>query len=304
MAARPDDLLLLLEVARFGSFAAAGAALAMDHSTISRRITSLERDLGGPVVIRAAGGATLTELGRNLLDSAERIERTMAAVSELARAPGFEPTALTGMVRIAAPDAFGACFVAPVIARLHRAHPAVRLELVTATRPLVQGIGSDIEIGVGQPTSPRLETLLLTRYSLGLWAAPEYLAAKGTPESVAGLADHSLVYYVDSLLRVDDLALLRELFPAGSAEVGSTNVHAQVQAALAGGGIGLLPNFLAGREAGLRRVLAGQVDIVLQFRVALAPRVLRRPASTAVLRALQAEVAARQAELLPGHRPD
>ena len=296
---RPDDLLMLLEAARYRSFAAVGAALGIEHTTVSRRITALERDLGGPVVIRTPGGCTLTDLGLDLLESAERIERTMADVNRRATSPHDPPSSLTGLVRVAAPEGFGSCFVAPLAARLHRAHRKLRIEVVTATRPLVQGVGSDIEVGVGHPASPRVRTHLLTPYALGLYATDDYLAAAGHPQSREDLAGHSLVYYVDSLLRVDDLDLLDRFLSGGTPDIGSTSVYAQLEATVAGGGIGVLPHFLAVRRPTLRRVLADQVDIALQFRVALAPRALRRPAASAVLQMLQQEVAERRHELLP-----
>ncbi|QNK80199.1 LysR family transcriptional regulator [Nakamurella sp. PAMC28650] len=297
--ASADDLLVLLEVARSGTFAAAGAALGIEHTTVSRRITALERDLGSPVVVRTARGCALTEFGRALLDGAERIERTMVAVGELSGAPGHPGAALTGLVRIAAPEAFGACFVAPVMARVHRRHPAVTLELVTATRPLVQGVGADLEIGVGGPASSRVEAFTLATYTLGLYASDDYLRLRGRPRERAELVGHSLVYYIDSLLRVTDLDLIGELFPGGSVQIGSTSVHSQIQVAQAGGGIGILPNFLAGRTAGLTRLLPAEVDVPLTFTAVLAPRVLRRPAAAEVLRELREEVDRRSAELRP-----
>ena len=296
---RPDDLLVLLEVARLGSFAAAGAVLGVDHTTVSRRISSLERELGQPVVVRGAAGCTITDQGRELLDAAERIERAMSTVSQLSATPTGRPGGLHGLVRITAPEGFGSMFVAPAAARLQREHPGVRVEQVITTRPLVQGVGSDIEIGVGRPASSRLKSLALTRYSLGLYASAEYLAAAGTPGSVDDLSRHPLAYYVDSLLRVDDLDLLHRLFRSATAQFASTSVHAQLQATAAGGGVGLLPHFLARTLPELRRVLPADVDVVLHYRVALAPAVLRRPAAVALLEAIRAEVAGRRQELLP-----
>lgn len=298
-SASPDDLLVLLEVARCGTFAAAGAALGVEHTTVSRRMTALERDLGSPVVARTARGCVLTEFGRSLLEGAERIERTMMSVAQLSPTPGRTAAALTGLVRIAAPEAFGACFVAPVMARVHRRHPAVTLELVTATRPLVQGVGADIEIGVGEPMSRRVEAFTLATYTLGLYASDDYLLINGRPSQRSDLAGHSLIYYIDSLLRVTDLDLIDELFPGGSVQIGSTSVHTQIQVALAGGGIGILPNFLASGTVGLTRLLPDQVDVPLTFTAVLAPRVLRRPAATAVLSELRSEVSRRQHELRP-----
>jgi DNA-binding transcriptional LysR family regulator len=294
-----DDLLVLLEVARSGTFAAAGAVLGVEHTTVSRRVSALEKALGRPVIVRTSKGCSLTEFGRSLMDGAEQIERTMASVAKTSATPARAPAALAGLVRIAAPEAFGAGFVAPVMARMHRLHPAVTLELVTATRPLVQGVGADIEIGVGEPTSRRVDAFTLASYTLGIYASEDYVAAHGRPAHRADLAGHSLIYYIDSLLKVTDLDLIDELFPGGSVEIGSTSVHAQVQVALAGGGIGILPNFLAARVPGLTRLLPREVDIPLVFTAVLAPRAVRRPAATAVLQELQNEVARRREELHP-----
>ncbi|MET3804058.1 DNA-binding transcriptional LysR family regulator [Nakamurella sp. UYEF19] len=297
--ADPNDLLILLEVARSGTFAAAGAALGVEHTTVSRRISSLERDLGNPVVVRTARGCVLTEFGSSLLDGAELIERTMMTVGELSSSPEAGKASLAGLVRIAAPEAFGAYFVGPVMARMHSRHPAVTLELVTATRPLVQGVGADIEIGVGDPASKRVEAFTLAHYTLGMYASQEYVRRKGRPHVRTDLAGHSLIYYIDSLLRVTDLDLIDDLFPGGSVQIGSTSVHAQVQVTLAGGGIGILPNFLAAGTPGLTRILPFEVDAELTFTAVLAPRVLRRPAAAEVLRELRAEVDARRHELRP-----
>lgn len=299
---RPDDLLVLLEVARSGTFSAAGAALGIDHSTASRRITALESELGEPVLIRSVHGCEVTEFGRTLLERAERIERALADIRHSVTAADGDKPLYSGLVRILAPEAFGACFVAPVLARMHSDFPEVTLELVTATRPLVQGSGADIEIGVGEPVSRRIESFRLADYSLGLYASREYVATHGEPTVVAELSRHSLVYYIDALLRVSDLDLIGRLFPAGAVQIGSTSVLAQAAATRAGGGIGVLPNFLAGGDPGLVHLLAREVRVDLHLTAALAPRVLRRPAAVEVMRRLQAEVATRRRELLPDGR--
>ena len=296
---KPDDLLVLLEVARSGTLSAAGAGLGIDHSTVSRRLSALEAELGKPVVNRSVQGCEVTEFGRTLLDRAERIEQAMLGIADLDATGLADVPQFSGLVRVLAPEAFGACFVAPVLARMHNDHPAVSLELVTATRPLVQGAGADIEIGVGEPVSRRIETFTLTDYTLGLYAAPHYLAARGAPTSVADLADHSLIYYIDALLRVSDLDLIDQLFAQGAVNIGSTSVHAQAAATKAGGGLGVLPNFLVHGDDQLIRLLPEQVSIELHLTAAVAPRVLRRPAAVEVMRRLTREVAGRRRELLP-----
>ena len=296
---KSDDLLVLLEVARSGTFSGAGAALSLDHSTVSRRVSALEAELGEPVVVRTALGCDVTEFGRALLGKAERIEQAMADVRGIDLTATSDRLTYSGLVRVLAPEAFGSCFVAPVLARMHRDFEAVTLELVTATRPLVQGSGADIEIGVGDPVSKRIEAFRLADYTLGIYASREYLSEKGEPTTVADLGRHPLIYYIDALLRVSDLDLIDRLFPSGAVQIGSTSVHSQMAATRAGGGIGVLPNFLVGRDPTLVRILPDQVHVDLSFTAAMAPKVLRRPAAVEVMQRIQEEVVDRQAELTP-----
>lgn len=95
-----DDLLVLLAVGRTGRFNTAADDLGVNHTTISRRIASLEKSLGGRVLVKAAGGWELTDLGRQALTAAERVE---AAVHGLVAEPG-RADHLKGVVRVSATD--------------------------------------------------------------------------------------------------------------------------------------------------------------------------------------------------------
>jgi DNA-binding transcriptional LysR family regulator len=108
-----------------------------------------------------------------------------------------------------------------------------------------------------------------------------------------------LIYYIEGLLRVEDLDVLGRFTTASHAAFGSTSVHAQLRATLCGAGIGLLPAFVAEREPSLRRVLFHEVAVVPQFHACLTSGRLRRPAATQVMQAIRTSVRRRQDELLP-----
>ncbi|SNS37418.1 DNA-binding transcriptional regulator, LysR family [Geodermatophilus pulveris] len=294
---RADDTVVLLEVARCGTLLGAATALGVDHSTVSRRLTGLERELGGTVVVRSAQGCRLTELGREVVAAAERIEQALADVRCRAQDPaGTSP--LSGLVQVSSTEAFGVHFVAPVLARLQHRHPELHVELVTATRPLLQTVGADIEVVVGQPGTGRGNTARLTEYRIGMYAAPDYLRRRGVPRSPHDLGDHTLVFYIEPLMRITDLHIIQRYFPDSTIGFASTNVFAHVEATKAGSGIGLLPAFLGDREPGLTRLFPDEVSIPLDYLVSLAPRVLRRPAAHLVVEELGREVARRRCELV------
>ena len=295
MNPNPDDLLILLAVSRSGKFTTAAQALGLNHTTVSRRIAALEKALGGRVLARAAGGWEVTELGAEAVLVAERIE---SAVSALGPSDGA-PDPITGVVRMTATDGFSAYIAAPAVAKLRRDHPGLSVEIVTVTRrALQQRSGLDIEVVVGTPQVHRAEAIRLGEYRLGMYASRAYLADNGTPRSIEELTQHQLVYFVDSMLQVDDLDAPRRLVPSMRDGLSSTNVFVHVEATRAGAGVGFLPCFMADRHADLVRLLPSDFAELLPYWMVLRPDSMRRPAVAAVVQALREETERRREELL------
>ncbi|OBF97844.1 LysR family transcriptional regulator [Mycobacterium sp. 852002-51152_SCH6134967] len=279
-----DDLLVLLAVGRSGRYNAAAEELGLNHTTISRRIAALEESVGGRVLARGAGGWELTELGRDALAAAETIE---SAVRSLAVDPAGE-RALEGVVRISATDGFSAYIAAPAAARVQRQHPNVAVEIVAATRRATQQrSGLDVEVVVGEPRVHRARAIRLGDYCLGLYGSRDYLAEHGTPRTVADLSRYPLVYFIDSMLQVDDLDAATSFAPAMRESVTSTNVFVHVEATRAAAGLGLLPCFMADRHADLVRVLRTEVSVRLTYWLVTRGETLRRPEVAAVVDAIR-----------------
>ncbi|WP_051053533.1 LysR family transcriptional regulator [Mycolicibacterium chubuense] len=290
-----DDLLVLLSVGRTGRYTTAAEELGLNHTTISRRIAALEQSMGGRVLARVAGGWELTELGREALAAAEAVE---SAVRSLSTDAGGR-RALEGVVRISATDGFSAYIAAPAAAAVQRRHPKVAVEIVATTRPASQQrSGLDVEVVVGEPKVHRAEALRLADYCLGLYGSRDYLAAHGAPSSVADLHRFPLIYFIDSMLQVDDLDLAASFAPAMRESVTSTNVFVHVEATRASAGLGLLPCFMADRHPDLVRVLAKPVSIRLAYWLVTRAETLRRPEVAAVVEAIRDRVRAQHDVLL------
>lgn len=294
MDTTPNDLLVLLAVSRTAKFTTAAHNLGLTHSTVSRRIAALEKSLGGRVLARSDDGWELTDLGERAVAVAEQME---TAVAEL-ESPGQGPETVSGVVRMTATDGFSAYVASPAVAKLRRRHPGLSVEIVTVTRQaLQQRSGLDIEVVVGEPRVHRAEAIELGDYELGLYASRDYLAANGTPASVEEVSDHRLVYFVDSMLQVDDLDAPRRLFPEMKDALTSTNVFVHVEATRAGAGIGFLPCFMADRHPDLVRLFPESVAERLPYWMVLRPDSMRRPAIAAVVQGLKDEMLAHQAAL-------
>ncbi|MGZ1491048.1 LysR family transcriptional regulator [Brevibacterium sediminis] len=294
MDTTPNDLLVLLAVSRTAKFTTAAHNLGLTHSTVSRRIAALEKSLGGRVLARSDDGWELTDLGERAVAVAEQME---TAVAEL-ESPGQGPETVSGVVRMTATDGFSAYVASPAVAKLRRRHPGLSVEIVTVTRQaLQQRSGLDIEVVVGEPRVHRAEAIELGDYELGLYASRDYLAANGTPASVEEVSDHRLVYFVDSMLQVDDLDAPRRLFPEMKDALTSTNVFVHVEATRAGAGIGFLPCFMADRHPDLVRLFSDSVAERLPYWMVLRTDSMRRPAIAAVVQGLKDEMLAHQAAL-------
>ncbi|WP_322544791.1 LysR family transcriptional regulator [Rhodococcoides fascians] len=294
---RADDLRYLLAVARTGRRRSAALDLGVDLTTVSRRIRALEKALGVRLLQRSGDSWELTDVGRAVAEKARLIEDAVRGSADVVLGVGED--SLRGTVRITAPDGFGSLFVAPALAKMRMSHPHLVVELITDTRQLnLYQSGFDLAVAVGTPITSRLVCERVCQYSMGLYGSERYIEDFGEPGTLGELTAHPLIFFVDSLLQVGDLDLSRHL-PGVSAKFMSTNIFAHVAATRGGGGIGLLPAFMADQHVDLHRVMSDTVDVKLTFSLAARRESLTNPAVQAVRRAIQEEARSRRHELVP-----
>jgi DNA-binding transcriptional LysR family regulator len=293
----PDDLLILLTVARLGRFNAVAETLGTTHTTISRRILALDRQLGGRTLERNPHGWELTELGACAVAAAEAIEDTLGALSGLI---GEDQNALSGLVRISTSDGFGADFVAPALVRLQQRYPLVNIEMLSATRKVSQNrSGVDLEVVVGRTDVSNAQPIFLTNYFLRLYASPGYAAERGLPETLDDVGQHGFVSYVESALQVAELGHRSSQLPTPKSSFQATSIFAQVEAVRRGAGIGLLPNFMVAGKPGFVPVLPDDFQRQLPIWAVARPESLRSGRVQAVIAAIKEEVHEHQ-DLLAG----
>lgn len=289
-----DDLLVFLAVAQTGRFTTAAERLGVNHTTVSRRIAALERAAGGKVLAKSDGGWETTDLGNELLHAAETVQSALAKLeSERGGAP-----ALSGVIRMITPDAFGGLIVGAAMARLRTRHPGIQVEMINVARRAQQHrVGVDIEVVVGRPQVHRAHAMHLADYRLGLYAAKSLLERDGHPGAVEELSRYPLIYFIDSMLDVDDLDLARSITPSMRQNIGATNVFVHLETARAGAGVAILPCYLANRYTDLVRLFPREIDHKVNYWMVARPEALRRPVVVEFVRAVAAEAKSRQAEL-------
>lgn len=289
-----NDLRVLLHVARAGGLMAAGRRLGLDQTTVARRITALETDLGVKLIDRSPRGVSLTSHGLTLLEHAERVEAEMIAASARLGASG---PPLSGTVRLSTPEAFGAHFVAPAAREFHERFPGLQLELVPESRAVnLTRREADIAVGLSRPTQGRLTSRKLADYTLGLYAAKTYLDAHPL-DSLDALRQRPLVWYIDELIDVPELRYLDQIVAGGATVFRSNSIAAQHAAVASGLGFGVLHRFAAEADPRLRRVAAETLSLQRAYWLSVHEDLAHLPRIRAVCAFLKDVVAARASEL-------
>ena len=147
-----NDMLYFVEVVERGGFAAAGRALGIPKSRLSRRIAELESQLGVRLLQRTTRKLSLTEVGAAYLRHCQAMRDAAQAAQDTVEQVQSEPR---GTVRVTCPVTLSQTVLAPLIPRFLAQYPLVRLEMQVVNRPVNVG-----EEGVTSPCgcAPRWKT--------------------------------------------------------------------------------------------------------------------------------------------------
>lgn len=186
-----------IRVAAAGSFSRAAEQLGVSKSVLSKRIRDLEQEVDGRLIHRTTRRVRLTESGLKYLEFCRRIlaeiERGHAQVSQLHKDP-------SGEIRLLAPKSFGNTLLADLVAEFTALYPRVRVSMILSDDLLIGTDQASSGVDLAVRLSPPRETALMVRRigTLGwtLCAAPEYLAAAGTPRQPEDLRRHHCLHHL------------------------------------------------------------------------------------------------------------
>ncbi len=192
---RTDDLQVFVLTAELGSLSAAARRLELSPAVASAALKRLEAGLGCRLLVRSTRSLRLTGEGEQYLPHARAALQSLLDGRQLL-AGG--KAAISGPLQLSAPSDFGRNVLLPWLDAFQQAHPLVSLRLLLADRNadlFRQPV--DIALRYGQPEDSSLVALPVAAGNRRvLCASPAYLAAHGTPRSLAELSGHNCLRFM------------------------------------------------------------------------------------------------------------
>jgi len=239
-----DDREVFFGVVEAKGFAAAARRLGTTPASVSRRVKALEQRLGVRLLQRTTRKLSLTDAGERYFSEGRRLLRELDVLEQALTAAAREPE---GELRIVAPMSFGQRRLGPLVARFAALHGKLRISLLLEDRESdLFDEAADLAIRIGYPADSSLVARAIAPVPRHVCASPAYLHRRGCPQSPEDLLQHDCLHYnliserEEWSFRGDD----SERTLAIRGRFCSNNGDVLAQAAVAGLGITLLPDFI------------------------------------------------------------
>lgn len=188
---------VFVEVVERGGFLRAAHALRMAGSSVSTRVSQLEKHLGSSLINRTTRSFALTDDGRRYYAFCKRI---LGEISDVESAMGQPVEGLVGRLRVDLIDAFASRLLLPVLAEFTQRHPQISLDFVHSGHQFdAEQFGADIMIRtlLGPMEDSRLIAKPMGSTRSVCVASPDYLQRHGTPRTPQDLLQHRCIGFID-----------------------------------------------------------------------------------------------------------
>lgn len=287
-----SDLRIVMAIGRAGSLSGAARDLGCTHSTVYRRIGSIEKALKVRFFERLPSGYELTEAGMVAMRFATRIQGEFDALHR--EVTGLD-SELKGHIVVTAPAMMAAGLLPPLLAEFRRMHPGVTLELLAGHQSLDLR-RRQADVAIRATSHPPEESLgrRICDFRFGFYASPAYIAEHGArplaKQDIVSLGD-IISWFVPSIWKTLRDAEKQVVFRSNSPA-------ATVSAARAGMGVLPMSCYACDPFEDLSRMaFAPNKDMALWI---LIHPDLRRTARVQALKAFLSEALRQRASLFDG----
>jgi DNA-binding transcriptional LysR family regulator len=253
-----NDFRYFLAIARAGSLAGAARELGVEHTTVGRRLSALEAELGARLFLRGPDGLIATEAGRGILPLAQEIAERFDAIDR--RVSGGDDR-IEGTVRLSISEAISGYFVKHFTS-LRERHPGLMVQIASGNQAadLMRG-EADLALRAREVTEPDLLARKVACVGWSLYAASDYVARKGTPPTPEDLRGHDVIGFDDSLSNTPGGLWLHAHAQGANVVMRGNSIVAAINAAICGMGISAVPCLLGEGQPLLRRLTPRVVGV-------------------------------------------
>jgi DNA-binding transcriptional LysR family regulator len=252
-----EDLRTIKAIGEHGGLSGAAIALSINHSTVARRLATVEEILGVALFDRRRTGYQPTAAGIEILALSERVEQDIISV---ARRVAGNAERHAGELRITTSDALLYDFLTPIIVDFQRIHPDIRVEVLVGNAPLNLARG-EADIAFRATLAPP-ENLFGRKIAQVAWAIygrrDDFL---GWQPRLEDLYEQKWASYGSSLKGLRAFAFIEERVEARNIIYRADSVLGVASALCAGGGVGFLPCMHGDLVPSLVRVSAVQPEV-------------------------------------------
>ena len=189
---RARALQVFAAVVDLGSFSAAGRALDLSPSAVSRIVDRIETRLGARLLLRSTRALTLTAEGRVYLQAARRILTDLDDVEQQIADQGVP----RGRLRVSAALSHGRLCIVPLLGEFARLYPHILVDIALTDALVDVAAGeADIAIRFGPLADSALTARKLGETHRVIVASPDYLARAGTPRAPEDLHNHNCLNF-------------------------------------------------------------------------------------------------------------
>lgn len=258
-----DLLRYILEVGRCGTLSAAARRLEVAQTTVTRRLSAAEDQMGGPLFSRIEGRFLPTAAGEAVLARAERMEEeaiaAAAAVTETTQRP-------SGPVRLTAVDSIITLVVVPMLPDLRQRFPEIQPELIAnPTNLSLSRRETDIALRLARPDGPELRIRRLAEVGFAVYGAAD------------GRGHDTWCAYDETLAHLPEARWQAAQPDAGHVTLRTSGATTLAAGVAHGMGRALLPCFLGDTISGVVRlsgpVVRRELWMALQTDLARVPRI-------------------------------
>lgn len=251
-----NRLVVFVAVVESGSLSAAARRLGLAKTMVSTHMQRLEAEVGASLLLRTTRSLSLTDAGAAFYEASRRIVRE---AEEAVTAASEETADPRGTLRVTATVDYCYNVIAPLAVALRRRYPALKIDILAEDR-LVDLVaeGIDLAIRIGRLADSSHQAVRIGDIEQWLVASPEVFTARAlptNPDELAGLPFVALTVLSNPLTRVFENAGGEKRSVRLDAVLSSNAAPAVRAALLAGGGIGVMPDFAVAADVAAGRLL-------------------------------------------------